>query len=141
SLTTNINIITDASLHAALYNYYSTMSRRPNRKSATTARNLSGLTDAAQGIAVLSDMRRGYTERLDSQERARQTGEAIFRLRDNQCFDRSTPALSVVITLYNYAAYIPECLKSLEDSNTTTIPGGIEVVIVNDASSDDSLAK
>ena len=58
-----------------------------------------------------------------------------------QCFDRSAPAVSVVVTLYNYSAYIPECLESLEDSNTSVIPGGIEIVIVNDASSDDSLAK
>jgi glycosyltransferase involved in cell wall biosynthesis len=115
------------------------MLRRTNQKSAATGRK--PLRDAAQGIALLSDMRHGYTERLDSQKRARQNGEPVFRLLDNQCFDRSTPAISVVVTLYNYAAYIPECLKSLEESNTATIPGGIEVVIVNDASSDDSLAK
>jgi glycosyltransferase involved in cell wall biosynthesis len=126
---------------SALREDLSNMLRGTNRKSETTGRKPSGLTDAAQRIALLSDMRRGYTERLDSQERGRQRGEAIFRLLDNQCFDRSTPAISVVITLYNYAAYIPECLKSVEDSNIATIPGGIEVVIVNDASSDDSLPK
>src|SRR5262249_37715222 len=44
-----------------------------------------------------------------------------------------------IVTLYNYGTYIRECLKSLEDSHTAAIPGGIEVVIVNDASTDDSL--
>ena len=127
-------------LLSALRDDLSNMFRRTNRKSAMTGKKPSALTDAAQPTAVLSDMRRGYAERHDSQERARQRGEAIFRLLDNQCFDRNTPAISVVITLYNYAAYIPECLRSLEDSNTATIPGGIEIVIVNDASSDDSLA-
>ena len=51
------------------------------------------------------------------------------------------PAISVIVTLYNYRAYIQQCLKSLEDSETAAIPGGIEVVIVNDASTDDSLEK
>jgi glycosyltransferase involved in cell wall biosynthesis len=128
-------------LLSAVRDDLSNMLRRTNRKSATIATKPSALRDAAPSIAVLSDLRRGYTERLDSQETARQRGEAIFRLLDNRRFERSAPAISVVITLYNYAAYITDCLKSVENSNTTTIPGGIEVVIVNDASSDDSLAK
>ena len=126
---------------SALHEDLSNMLRRTDRKSAPIAKKNKAPTDPAHCIEVLTDLRRGYVERLDSQERARQRGEAIFRLLDNQCFDRSAPAISVVITLYNYAAYIPECLKSLEDSNTTMLPGGIEVVIVNDASTDDSLAK
>lgn len=115
--------------------------RQTNRKSKATTSKPKAFTDTAHYTEVLADMRRGYAERLGSQERARQKGDAIFRLLDNQLFDRGTPAISVIITLYNYATYIPDCLKSLEDSNTAALPGGIEVVIVNDASSDDSLAK
>ena len=37
------------------------------------------------------------------------------------------------------APTLRQCLKSLEDSKTAAIPGGIEAVIVNDASTDDSL--
>jgi glycosyltransferase involved in cell wall biosynthesis len=128
-------------LLSALRDDLSNILRRTNRKSAPIAREPEALTNTAHRAEVLSEMRRGYAERLDSQERARQNGDAIFRLLDNRSFDRSAPAISVVITLYNYAAYIRECLKSLEDSNTAALPGGIEVVIVNDASSDDSLAK
>jgi glycosyltransferase involved in cell wall biosynthesis len=106
----------------------------PGRKS-------SSFMDAAQCTEVFAGMRQGYTERLNCQEKARQNGEAIFRLLDNGHYDGSTPAISVVITVFNYAAYISECLKSLEDSNTAALPGGIEIVIVNDASNDDSLAK
>src|SRR5262249_44824674 len=58
---------------------------------------------------------------------------------DNSPFNGSRPAISVVVTLYNYGTYIRDCLKSLEDSHTAPIQGGIEVVIVNDASTDDSL--
>ena len=141
ALTKRISPKAISLLLSALREDLSNMLRRTNRKSAPIARKPKALTDPAHCIEVLADLRRGYVERLDAQERARQKGEAIFRLLDNQCFDRNTPAISVVITLYNYAAYIPECLRSLEDSNTATIPGGIEIVIVNDASRDDSLAK
>ena len=128
-------------LLSALREDLSNLLLRTNRKSAPIARKSKALMDAAHCIEVFSDLRRGYVERLDSQEGARQRGEAIFRLLDNRRFDHSAPAISVVITLYNYAAYIPECLKSLEDSNTAALHGGIEVVIVNDASTDDSLKK
>src|SRR5262245_10101906 len=128
-------------LFSALSDDLSNLLRGTNRKSAPFARKSKALMDAAHCIEVFSNLRRGYVERLDSQERARQRGEAIFRLFENRRFDHSAPAISVVITLYNYAAYIPECLKSLEDSNTAALPGGIEVVIVNDASTDDSLKK
>lgn len=127
-------------LVSALREDLSNMFRRTNRKSEPIPKK-PARTNTADCVEILSEMRRGYAERLDSEERARQRGDAIFRLLDNRPFDRSAPAISVIITLYNYATYIPECLKSLEDSNTAALPGGIEIVIVNDASSDDSLAK
>jgi len=95
--------------------------------------------DTALRIASLYDMRRGYAERFDAQKRAQRSGEPIFQLVDNSRFDGHAPAISVIVTLYNYRAYIQQCLKSLEDSETAAIPGGIEIVIVNDASTDDSL--
>jgi glycosyltransferase involved in cell wall biosynthesis len=128
-------------LLSALRDDLSNMFRRTNRKWAMPGRKSSSFMDAAQCTEVFAGMRQGYTERLNCQEKARQNGEATFRLLDNRRYDRSTPAISVVITVYNYAAYISECLKSLEDSNTAALPGGIEIVIVNDASNDDSLAK
>lgn len=50
------------------------------------------------------------------------------------------PAVSVVITLYNYSAYIRECLDSVRASRTDGLPGGFEVVVVDDASTDQSAA-
>jgi len=126
---------------SALRDDLSNMFRLTSRKPGTTSIKSPDPTAMAQRTAVLCDMRRGYAERFDSQEKARQKGEVIFRLLDTPRFDRSAPAISVIVTLYNYAAYIPQCLKSLEDSKTAAIPGGIEVVIVNDASTDDSLER
>ena len=96
-------------------------------------------TETAQRIAIVSDIRRGYIERFEAQKKSQEQEEAIFQSIDNSRSNGSTPAISVIVTLYNYGAYIGQCLKSLEDSHTAAIPGGIEVVIVNDASTDDSL--
>ena len=49
------------------------------------------------------------------------------------------PAVSVVITLYNYSAYIRGCLDSVRASQTESLPGGFEVVVVDDASTDSSV--
>jgi glycosyltransferase involved in cell wall biosynthesis len=96
-------------------------------------------TETARRIAIVSDIRRGYINRFEAQKRSQEQEKAIFQSIDNLRFNSSTPAVSVIVTLYNYGSYIGQCLKSLEDSHTATIPGGIEVVIVNDASTDDSL--
>ncbi len=96
-------------------------------------------TETAQRIAIVSDIRRGYIERFEAQKKSQEQQEAIFQSIDNSRSNSSRPAISVIVTLYNYSAYIRQCLKSLEDSHTTAIPGGIEVLIVNDASTDDSL--
>ena len=90
-------------------------------------------------IAIVSEIRCGYIERFEAQKKSQEQKEAIFQSIDNSRSNSSTPAISVIVTLYNYGAYIRHCLKSLEDSHTAAIPGGIEVVIVNDASTDDSL--
>jgi glycosyltransferase involved in cell wall biosynthesis len=120
-------------LVSALIEDVSSMFRRAVPKPTINAR------DTALRIASLYDMRRGYAERFEAQKRAQQSGKAIFQLIDNPRSDGSAPTISVIVTLYNYRAYIQECLKSLENSETAAIPGGIEIVIVNDASTDDSL--
>ena len=96
-------------------------------------------TETARRIAIVSEIRRGYIDRFEAQKKCRERGETIFQSIDNSRFNGAAPAISVIVTLYNYSAYVRQCLKSLEDSNTEEIPGGIEAVIVNDASTDDSL--
>src|SRR5882757_5818555 len=49
------------------------------------------------------------------------------------------PVVSVIISLYNYAAYIKACLGSVAASNTDGLPGGFEVIVVDDASTDSSV--
>ena len=124
---------------SALREDLSNLFRPAPAKPTANGRTSMDATETAQRVAVVSDVRRGYIERFNAQEKSQQQGEATFQLLDNSRSNSSTPAISVIVTLYNYGTYIRECLKSLEDSNTATIPGGIDVVIVNDASTDDSL--
>jgi len=49
------------------------------------------------------------------------------------------PAVTVLISLYNYAAFIRSCLDSVRASKTDGLPGGFEVVLVDDASTDTSV--
>lgn len=50
------------------------------------------------------------------------------------------PAVSVVITLYNYSAYIRNCLESVQASKAEDLPGGFEVLVVDDGSTDSSVS-
>ena len=124
---------------SALREDLSNLFRPAHREPIGNGKTSTDPTETARRIAVVSDMRRGYIERFEAQTKSREQGEAIFQSIENSAFNDTPPAISVVVTLYNYSAYIQQCLKSLEDSHTAAIPGGIEVMIVNDASTDDSL--
>lgn len=124
---------------SALREDLSQILKSANQKSVPTNGRSTDLVNTVDEIAVLRDMRRGYIERFEAQKKSQEQEAAIFQSIDNPHLNGSTPAISVIVTLYNYGAYIRQCLKSLEESHTAAIPGGIEVVIVNDASTDDSL--
>lgn len=49
-----------------------------------------------------------------------------------------SPSITVLITLFNYARHIEQCLDSVSSSHTSKLPGGVEVIIVDDCSTDDS---
>jgi GT2 family glycosyltransferase len=85
--------------------------------------------------------REAYKARLTEQEERRAQGEPILRIHDNAALAACRePKLSVLITLYNYAHHIEECLASIA-SAAEKLPQPPEIVIVNDASTDKSLAR
>jgi glycosyltransferase involved in cell wall biosynthesis len=49
----------------------------------------------------------------------------------------ASPHISVVVTVYNYGRFLEECLRSVFTADP--VPGGIEIVVVDDGSTDDSL--
>jgi glycosyltransferase involved in cell wall biosynthesis len=63
-------------------------------------------------------------------------GEVIANEAIKSCPE---PALTVLISLYNYSAYIEGCLESVCASRTDGLPGGFEVVVVDDGSTDASV--
>ncbi|MDQ3197738.1 MAG: glycosyltransferase, partial [Verrucomicrobiota bacterium] len=94
----------------------------------------------AKTIATIKKRRQGYAERYAQQEAARREGKEPLEIFDNDAFRASlSPAISIIVTLYNYENYIRPCLESVEQAEVKDIPGGIEVLIINDASTDTSL--
>jgi GT2 family glycosyltransferase len=88
----------------------------------------------------VAEKRDGYRRRRREQEARLRGGEQVWTIHDNIEFGRSAaPQISVVITLYNYGSFIEGCVNSIERAaNSLMVP--IEVVIIDDASTDDSCA-
>jgi glycosyltransferase involved in cell wall biosynthesis len=85
--------------------------------------------------------RKEFHSRWLKQEQAREKGEPFFEVHENEAFARChEPKLSVIITLYNYARFIEGCVASVSDANLK-FAEALEVLIVNDASTDHSLAQ
>lgn len=99
-----------------------------------------GTSDQQQRAAVIKK-REAYKARLTQQEELRVRGESVLEVRDNDAFAGcAAPKLSVLITLYNYAHHIEECISSVtQAARQLTEPP--EIVVVNDASTDQSLAR
>ena len=93
-------------------------------------------------LALVREKRRGFAQRFAEQETALARGEEPWTILDNDPVRTSAaPGLSVLITLYNYERYIAQCVESLAHAARSGIPGGIEVVVVDDASTDRSLQR
>src|SRR5450756_616442 len=67
------------------------------------------------------------------------TNQAWESVTNEAYCGRPAPAVSVVIALYNYEAYSEGCLNSVLASNTGNLPGGVEVIVWDDASTDSSV--
>ncbi len=95
----------------------------------------------AKKIAAIEERRHGYTQRFLQQEEMRKSGNAAWQINEPENFSRDAiPAVSVILTLYNYERYIRDCIRSLEEADLANLREGLEIVVVNDASTDGSLA-
>jgi GT2 family glycosyltransferase len=85
--------------------------------------------------------REAFQARMTEQKERRAVGEIVWTLHDNESYLRSaTPRLSIVITLFNYADFLSDCIGSITRA-AAQLPDAPEIVIVNDASTDGSLAQ
>jgi glycosyltransferase involved in cell wall biosynthesis len=87
-----------------------------------------GAADKADRAAVLA--------RIAQARVSRQRGDPGRIVVDNGVPAQTSPALSVVITVYQYARYLDGCVESVLRSDP--VPGGMEIVVVDDASTDGS---
>ncbi|MGH8093923.1 MAG: hypothetical protein ACREIF_10680 [Chthoniobacterales bacterium] len=66
---------------------------------------------------------------LRQQDEAARRSEQVWRISDSQAFRANAfPAISVIITLYNYERFISQCVASLEWADCAAIPGRIEIL-------------
>jgi glycosyltransferase involved in cell wall biosynthesis len=113
-------------LLAALASGNGVASRRP----VATAKHDAPDADEAR-------LREAVRARLAESTRMRARGQQDWTAVPNARYaDIASPSVSVVVTLYNYARFIDECLTSVVASDE--VEGGIEVVVVDDHSTDDS---
>lgn len=85
--------------------------------------------------------RHAVQQRLNESSRQAETGEEsqLWKSTSNAAFSAATDrSITVIITLFNYAAYILDALESLAACESKGIPKGFDVIIVDDASSDGS---
>ncbi|MGH8093928.1 MAG: glycosyltransferase [Chthoniobacterales bacterium] len=77
--------------------------------------------------------------RFREQEERRAAEEHVWTLTDNAAYERVVaPQISVVITLFNYAQFVGDCIGSVEEAAKELL---IEIVLIDDASTDDSLVQ
>jgi glycosyltransferase involved in cell wall biosynthesis len=66
-------------------------------------------------------------------------GKDPWVMSENRAFEACTaPSVTVIITLYNYADYIKQCLDSVCATLADQLPGGFDVLIIDDCSTDES---
>jgi len=105
---------------------------------------LSGMEPASTTVRDRAHAERGdqeareaVKERLTASLERRGLGTPDWTVTSNAAYSSSAvPAVTVAITLHNYAEVIGRCLDSVLASES--VPGGLEVVVVDDGSSDDS---
>jgi glycosyltransferase involved in cell wall biosynthesis len=86
-----------------------------------------------------SERRAALRARIAEAARRRERGTPPWTTSQNAAYDASpVPALSVVVTVYNYERFVRRCLESVAAAGRPA--AGVELVVVDDASTDGSLA-
>jgi glycosyltransferase involved in cell wall biosynthesis len=95
----------------------------------------------SEARSAVIEKRAAYHQHLQEQASRQKRGEKVWTLHDNAAFTGSmAPQISVIITLYNYEQFIEGCAEAV-DRAAAQLSAPIEIVIIDDASSDGSLAK
>ncbi|MEL6456744.1 MAG: glycosyltransferase family 2 protein [Cyanobacteria bacterium J06621_15] len=88
----------------------------------------------------LEEKRLLFISRLQAANLCKNKGINPWELNLNNAYKNChNPCITVVITLFNYSEYIYECLNSLAQSDVSDLPGNIEVLVIDDCSTDNSV--
>ncbi|BAY81019.1 family 2 glycosyl transferase [Calothrix parasitica NIES-267] len=89
----------------------------------------------------LEEKRLLVISRLQAANLCKAKGYNPWKLSFNQAYNNcQNPCITVIITLFNYSEYIYECLNSLAQSDVSDLPGNIEVLVIDDGSTDNSVS-
>ncbi len=111
-----------------------------SKKSPSTTTSIMPEPETPSRSSILAK-REAYKERLLAQESKRANGDPVWDLHDNAAYaQQGDPKLTILVTLFNYAHFIRDCLTSIEKA-AAQLSAPLEVVIVDDASVDDSLTQ
>lgn len=96
-------------------------------------------TELAERDAVTS-RREAVIRRIELAQQCELLGMPPWQVLTNKIYaeKNNQPAVTVIITLYNYAQHIIQCLQSVAETHVTELPGGLEIVVIDDASTDTS---
>ncbi|MEB3217346.1 MAG: glycosyltransferase family 2 protein [Nostocales cyanobacterium 94392] len=87
----------------------------------------------------LEEKRLLFISRLQAANLCKTKGVNPWELITNQSYSNcQNPCITVIITLFNYSKYIYECLDSVSQSDISNLPGNIEVLVIDDCSTDNS---
>ncbi len=96
-----------------------------------TRLKLSDLTVDEKRLLVIS--------RLQAAKICETLGNNPWKLKSNNAYNIcEEPCISIIITLFNYSQYIYECLDSVSKSDIADLPRNIEVLVIDDCSTDNS---
>ncbi|EAW42963.1 glycosyltransferase [Nodularia spumigena] len=92
-----------------------------------------------ESISEIDEKRLLVISRLESATICERMGNNPWQTMSNAAYESSkNPCITVIISLYNYSKYICECIDSVCKSNLHDLPGNIEVLIIDDCSTDSS---
>lgn len=95
--------------------------------------------DTSKSFQAIERKRALVIERLQAAKLCQVMGKEPWSLIHNSAYNQcDNPCISVIVTLFNYSEYIYECLDSISNSEFSDLPGQIEVLVVDDCSTDRS---
>jgi glycosyltransferase involved in cell wall biosynthesis/2-polyprenyl-3-methyl-5-hydroxy-6-metoxy-1,4-benzoquinol methylase len=103
----------------------------------------SGETETSQceSLSGIDEKRLLVTSRLQISAISQKMGNNPWQTISNIAYELcKNPCITVIISLYNYSHYIRECIDSVCKSNLYDLPGEIEVLIIDDCSTDSSVS-